>query len=68
MLLRFLHQEGPAGANAQKVTVFSSEQGTIYRRNERAMLLFIAWIMGDNRNLAFFMVAILLIPVILMLL
>jgi hypothetical protein len=39
----------------------------IYRRYERAMLSFVAWIMQDNRTLAFFMGAILLIPVILML-
>jgi sodium-dependent phosphate cotransporter len=38
-----------------------------YRRYERAMLVFVAWIMHDNRTLAFFMGAILLIPVILML-
>jgi Na+/phosphate symporter len=39
----------------------------IYRRYERAMLSFVAWIMQDNRTLAFFMGVILLIPVILML-
>jgi hypothetical protein len=39
---------------------------TTYRRYEHAMLLFVAWIMQDNRNLALFLVTILLIPIILM--
>lgn len=39
---------------------------TTYRRYEHAMLLFVAWIMQDNRNLAFFLATILLIPIILM--
>lgn len=38
-----------------------------YRRYEHAMLTFVAWIMRDNRTLAFFMGAILLIPIILLL-
>jgi len=41
---------------------------TNFHRYERGILLFVAWIMRDNRNLAFFMLTILLIPVILMLL
>jgi len=41
---------------------------TTYRRYEHAMLLFVAWIMQDNRKLAFFLLTILLIPIILMLL
>jgi sodium-dependent phosphate cotransporter len=39
----------------------------VYRRYEHVMLTFVAWIMQDNRTLAFFMGAILLIPVILLL-
>lgn len=42
--------------------------GTMYRRYEHAMLRFVGWIMQDNRNLAYFMLIILFIPVILMLL
>ena len=39
-----------------------------YRRYERTMLLFVASVMRDNRYLAFFLLAILIVPVILMLL
>jgi hypothetical protein len=41
---------------------------TMYRRYEHTMLRFVVWIMRDNRNLAYFILIILLIPVILMLL
>lgn len=39
---------------------------TIYRRYERAMLVFTGWITQDNRNLAIFMVTILVLPLVLM--
>ena len=39
----------------------------IYHRYERAMLDFVAWVTGSNRNLAMFMAIILVIPLILML-
>ncbi|MCB9420262.1 MAG: hypothetical protein H6667_10670 [Ardenticatenaceae bacterium] len=41
---------------------------TIFRRYERAMLNFVAWVTADNRHLALFMVVILVVPFVLMLL
>ena len=38
-----------------------------YRRYERAMLDFVAWVTADNRNLALFMITIFVVPIILML-
>ncbi len=40
---------------------------TVYRRYERGMLDFVAWVTMENRNLAVFMAAIFLAPIILML-
>jgi Na+/phosphate symporter len=40
---------------------------TVYHRYEHQMLAFIAWVMRDKRNLAFFVAIILVIPVILIL-
>jgi Na+/phosphate symporter len=40
---------------------------TFYRRYERAMLDFVAWVTTTNRNLAMFMITIFLVPLILML-
>lgn len=40
---------------------------TVYRRYERGTLDFVAWVTMDNRNLAVFMAAIFLAPIILML-
>ncbi len=40
---------------------------TVYRRYERAMLEFVAWVTGSNRNLALFMATIFVAPIILML-
>jgi len=40
---------------------------TIYRPYERAMLQFVAWVVASNRNLALFMIAIFVVPLILML-
>jgi Na+/phosphate symporter len=39
----------------------------VYHRYERAMLNMVAWIMASNRNLAVFMVSILVIPLLLLL-
>jgi sodium-dependent phosphate cotransporter len=39
----------------------------VYRRYERAMLEFVAWVTGSNRNLALFMATIFVVPIILML-
>jgi sodium-dependent phosphate cotransporter len=41
---------------------------TCYRRYERAMLDFVAWVTANNRNLALFMITIFIVPLILMLL
>jgi sodium-dependent phosphate cotransporter len=40
---------------------------TIYRRYERGMLSFVGWVTASNRNLAVFIVAIFVVPIILML-
>ncbi len=40
---------------------------TIYRRYERAMLDLVVWITASNRNLALFMMAIFVVPIVLML-
>jgi sodium-dependent phosphate cotransporter len=40
---------------------------TVYRCYERAMLEFVAWVTGSNRNLALFMATIFVVPIILML-
>jgi Na+/phosphate symporter len=40
---------------------------TFYRRYERAMLDFVAWVTTTNRNLALFMITIFVVPLILML-
>jgi sodium-dependent phosphate cotransporter len=40
---------------------------TVYRRYERAMLDFVAWVTARNRNLALFMVTIFVVPIILIL-
>jgi sodium-dependent phosphate cotransporter len=40
---------------------------TVYRRYERAMLEFVTWVTGSNRNLALFMATIFVAPIILML-
>jgi len=40
---------------------------TIYRRYERAVLGFVSWVTASNRNLALFMAAIFVIPIVLML-
>ncbi len=40
---------------------------TIYRPYERGMLSFVGWVTADNRHLAFFMVTILLVPILLLL-
>jgi Na+/phosphate symporter len=40
---------------------------TFYRRYERVILAFVAWVTTRNRNLAIFMVAILVIPMVLLL-
>jgi hypothetical protein len=40
---------------------------TFYRRYERAMLDFVAWVTTTNRNLAMFMITIFVVPLILML-
>ena len=40
---------------------------TIYRRYERAMLHFVAWVTASNRNLAGFMAAIFVVPIVLLL-
>lgn len=39
----------------------------VYYPYERAMLAFVNWVMAENRNLAFFMMAILVLPLILLL-
>ncbi len=39
---------------------------TVYRRYERGMLKFVAWVTAGNRNLALFMVSIFVIPLVLM--
>lgn len=41
--------------------------GTMYRRYERLILQFVAWVTIRNRNLAFFMLTILIVPIVLML-
>lgn len=41
---------------------------TVFRRYERAMLNFVAWVTADNRHLALFMTMILVVPLVLMLL
>jgi hypothetical protein len=41
---------------------------TVYYPYERAMLTFVNWVMAENRNLAFFMMVILVLPLILLLL
>lgn len=40
---------------------------TIYRPYERGILAFVGWLTDDNRHLAFFMVTILLVPILLLL-
>jgi sodium-dependent phosphate cotransporter len=40
---------------------------TAYRRYERGLLCFVAWMTASNRNLVLFMVAIFAVPVVLML-
>ncbi|MCA9943976.1 MAG: hypothetical protein KC449_10865 [Anaerolineales bacterium] len=40
---------------------------TIYRPYERGILTFVGWLTDDNRHLAFFMVTILLVPILLLL-
>jgi solute carrier family 34 (sodium-dependent phosphate cotransporter) len=40
--------------------------GTIYRRYERTILQFVGWVTAHNRNLAFFMLSILIVPILLM--
>jgi len=40
---------------------------TIYRRYERGMLRFVAWVTARNRNLAIFIVVIFMLPIVLML-
>jgi hypothetical protein len=41
---------------------------TVYRRYERGMLRFVAWVTACNRNLAIFMAVIFVVPIALMLL
>jgi sodium-dependent phosphate cotransporter len=40
---------------------------TFYRRYERSMLSFVAWVTARNRNLAIFMAAIFVLPIALLL-